>query len=149
MEAKKQHTFFYPHVSSAMVLNYHKNSFRVTLLSIVTSTKRTTSTTLRKLQASPKFIIKTKRSCRKPRVRTFDQLWFINIIICNQSLNTCILRDATANLSQSWPNILLQFFWPVISHQSVLKPKIESRPRPRGLASHGTPEIQYELISNS
>ena len=84
MEEKKQHTFFVPRVSSAMVLNYHKNSFRLILLSVVTSTKRTTSTTVRKLQASPKFIIKTKRSCRKPRVRTFDQLWFINIIILSE-----------------------------------------------------------------
>ena len=44
---------------------------------------------------------------------------------------TCyVFRGATANLSQARPNILPQFFLPVVSYKSVLKPKIQARPRP-------------------
>ena len=41
-------------------------------------------------------------------------------------------RGATANLSQASPispNILLHFSWPVVSYKSLLKPKIQTRPR--------------------
>ena len=71
------------------------------------TTTTTTSTALRKLPAPPKYIIKTKKSCRKPRVRTLHQSYFYMLVWVSDRMLLLSEVKGTYNCHNSEPTILI------------------------------------------